>query len=270
MPIKLLLLCALLAACRRDPASTEFITLASTTSPENSGLFAVLLPKFTERTGIEVRALPVGTGKALRTARDGNADLVFVHAEALEKRFVAEGHGLARIAVMMNEFVVVGPPDDPAGVAGLRDAAEALRRIARTRSTFVSRGDDSGTHVRERSTWTRAGVDPTPHSGDWYLEAGAGMGATLNVAVSKGAYCITDSSTWGAFANKGDLTVHVEGDPPMRNPYTLIVVSKAKHPHAKQEQAQRFADWITSSEGQAIIGAFEVNGARLFVPNAPP
>jgi tungstate transport system substrate-binding protein len=228
----------------------------------------VLLPKFRQATGIEVRAMPVGTGKAIRIARDGNADAIFVHNEKLERQFVAEGHGIERLAVMKNEFVIVGPPEDPAGIGSLEDAAEAMRRISRARATFVSRGDDSGTHLRELATWERSGVDPRPASGTWYQEAGAGMGATLNVAVAKGAYCLTDSSTWGAFENKGDLQVLVSGDPMLQNPYTFIVVAKNKHPSAKQGLAQKLADWLTGPQGQATIRDFRVGGEQLFTPAA--
>jgi len=266
--LALLLFLVVGLACGRAEDEARFITLASTTSPENSGLYSVLLPGFREATGIEVRAMPVGTGKAIRIARDGNADAVFVHNEQLEKQFVSDGHGVERIGVMKNEFVIVGPPRDPARVAMLADGAEALRRIAEATATFVSRGDDSGTHRRELALWERSGVDPRPASGTWYQEAGAGMGATLNVAVAKGAYCLTDSSTWLAFENKADLKVLVQDDPMLQNPYTFIVVSKAKHPSAKQELAQKLADWLTGPEGQATIRDFRVNGEQLFTPTA--
>ncbi|MHC4939487.1 MAG: ABC transporter substrate-binding protein [Planctomycetota bacterium] len=260
--MRLWFLLALLVGCSSEP---EFFTLASTTSPDNAGLYAVMLPAFKEATGIEVRAMPVGTGKAIRIGRDGNADAVFVHNKELEEAFVADGFGDERLAVMKNEFIIVGPPDDPARIGPLKDGGEALRRIAAAQATFVSRGDDSGTHRRERGLWKRAGVDPAPHSGTWYQEAGQGMGATLNVAVGKGAYCFTDSSTWGAFANKGELKAIFFGDPKLQNPYSYIVCTKSP----KRELAQRFADWLTGPAGQALIRDFEVNGARLFIPTSP-
>jgi tungstate transport system substrate-binding protein len=266
--IALLLLALVALGCGGNQEGSKFITIASTTSPENSGLHAVLLPKFEKATGIEVRAMPVGTGKAIRIARDGNADAVFVHNEGLERQFVADGHGVERLDVMKNEFVIVGPGKDPAEIARLEDGAEALRRIAEASATFVSRGDDSGTHRRELAIWKRSGIDPRPASGRWYQEAGAGMGATLNVAVAKGAYCLTDSSTWGAFKNKGELEVLVRGDPKLENPYTFIVVSKIKHPSAKQELAQKLADWLTGPDGQAVIRDFRVGGEQLFTPAA--
>ena len=260
-------------ACSDDseprPASEpepRFILLASTTSPENAGLYDVLLPAFQEATGIEVRALAVGTGKAIRIGRDGGADAVFVHNRKLEEEFVADGVGEERIAVMKNQFVIVGPPDDPAKIGPLNDGAEAVKRIAAAKAPFVSRGDDSGTHRKELSVWKRAGVDPKPASGDWYQEAGQGMGATLNIAVAKNAYCLTDSSTWGAFRNKGSLKVLLQGDPQLQNPYTYIVVTGS----AKRDLAQRFGDWLTGEEGQRIIGEFRVNGERLFEPTAKP
>ena len=249
----------LLVACGSEP---RFITVASTTSPENSGLYAVLLPAYEKATGMEVRALPVGTGRAIRIGRDGAADAVFVHNEALEKKFVADGHGVERVHVMSNEFVIVGPKSDPAGVAGTTDVAAALRTIAEKNATFVSRGDESGTHLREQAAWKESGVDPKPASGTWYLEAGLGMGATLNVAVGKRAYCLTDSSTWGAFGNKGDLDVLVRADPKLQNPYIIIVVKASK----KRDDAQGFVDWLMSEPAQKIIREFEVNGERLFLP----
>jgi len=263
----LVLLLAL--ACSGDPAPEpppRFILLASTTSPENAGLYDVLLPAFRQAAGIEVRALAVGTGKAIRIGRDGGADAVFVHNRELEEAFVADGLGVERVAVMRNQFVIVGPPGDPAKIRPLQDGAEAVKRIAAAKAPFVSRGDDSGTHRKELSVWKRAGIDPKPHSGAWYQEVGQGMGATLNVAVAKNAYCLTDSSTWGAFENKGGLQVLLEGDPELQNPYTYIVVSGS----AKRDLAQAFGEWLTGEEGQRIIGEFEKNGERLFEPTARP
>lgn len=264
MRFSVLLLVAFLAACGEE-SEAPYLTLASTTSPENSGLYAVLLPRFREATGIEVRALPVGTGKAIRIGRDGGADAVFVHNKDLEEQFVADGFGVERRAVMKNEFIIVGPADDPAKIGPLKDGAQALRRIAAAKATFVSRGDDSGTHRRELKVWERAGIDPRPYSGMWYLEAGTGMGGTLNIAVGKGAYCLTDSSTWGAFRNKGELKAVFHGDPKMQNPYTFIVVAQSP----KRDLAQKFGDWLTGTDGQAVIREFRVNGEQLFIPTAP-
>jgi len=264
MRLGILILLALFAGCGEEQ-ETPYVTLASTTSPENSGLYAVLLPRFREAAGIEVRAMPVGSGKAIRIGRDGEADAVFVHNKALEEQFVADGFGVERLDVMKNEFIIVGPADDPARIGPLKDGAEALRRIAAAKAPFVSRGDDSGTHRRELAVWKRSGIDPKPYSGMWYLEAGAGMGATLNIAVGKGAYCLTDSSTWGAFENKGELKAVFHGDPKMQNPYTFIVCARSP----KRELAQKLADWITGPEGQAVIREFRVHGQQLFIPTAP-
>ena len=260
----LILLLAILPLGCGASDDAEFITLASTTSPENSGLYAVLLPKFREASGIDVHAVPVGTGKAIRLGRDGNADVVFVHNRKLEDAFIADGHGVERRAVMRNEFVIVGPPDDPAEIGALKDGSEAVFRIAKTKSNFISRGDESGTHLRELAIWKRAGIDPTPASGTWYQESGSGMGATLNVAVAKGAYCLTDSSTWGAFANKGDLEVIFRGDPRLQNHYTIIVVQSSP----KRKLAEKFVNWLTGPQGQSVIGSFRVNDAQLFAPSA--
>jgi len=255
-----------LGACGDESKQEErYFVLASTTSPENCGLYAVMLPAFEKAHGIEVRTMPVGTGKAIRFGRDGTADAVFVHNKALEEEFVKDGVGVERLAVMKNEFIIVGPADDPAKIGPLKDGAEALRRIADARATFVSRGDDSGTHRRELAIWERAQFDPKPFSGTWYQEAGTGMGATLNIAVAKGAYCLTDSSTWGAFRNKGELAAVFHGDPKLQNPYTFIVCANSP----RRAEAQVFADWLTGPEGQALIRDFKANGEQLFIPIAP-
>ena len=249
-------------------AEPVFITLASTTSTENSGLLDHLLPSFRDETGIEVRVVAVGTGQAIRLARAGDADVLLVHDPASERAFVEAGYGLERVVVMANDFVIVGPAADPAGVRGESDITRALQRIAETESPFLSRGDDSGTHKAERRLWRAAEVDPGPASGTWYREAGRGMGATLNSAVSMGAYTLSDRGTWLSFRNQGGLELLAEGDPRLQNPYGVIVVDPARHPHVKREAAQAFVDWLVSEPGQAAIGAFRVNGEPLFFPRA--
>ncbi len=249
-------------------AEDRYITLASTTSTENSGLFASLLPRFTERTGIEVRVVAVGTGQALRMARRGDADVLLVHDRDAEEKFVAEGWGVDRFEVMFNEFVLVGPADDPAGIRETKDAAAAVARIAASRALFVSRGDDSGTHKAELRLWRAAGIDPVSETGSWYRESGSGMGATLNTATAMGAYTLADRGTWLAFKNRGELMLLVEGDPRLRNVYGLILVSPKRHPHVEAEAGQIFIDWLVSQEGQAAIASLEANGEPLFTPNA--
>ena len=265
-----LLALALLALTAASPAraGARAVTLASTTSTENSGLFAHLLPQFTRATGIDVRVIAVGTGQALRIARNGDADVLLVHHRASEERFVAEGYGVKRHDVMYNDFVLVGPGADPARVRGQTDAARALARIAGARALFASRGDDSGTHKKERDLWAAAGLDPVEASGTWYRETGSGMGATLNAAAGMGAYALSDRATWIAFQNKGDLEVLVEGDPRLFNPYGVILVNPAKHPHVNAKDGQAFIDWLVSKEGQAAIAAYRLDGRQLFFPNA--
>ncbi|MFQ5773298.1 MAG: substrate-binding domain-containing protein [Kiloniellaceae bacterium] len=254
--------------CAPAWAGERFITVASTTSTENSGLFDYILPLFERQTGIQVRVVAVGTGQAIKIARNGDADVLFVHHRPSEEKFVAEGHGVKRFDVMFNDFVLIGPRSDPAGVGGLREAAAALRKIAAARAVFVSRGDDSGTHKKELSLWTDAGVDPAAASGTWYRETGSGMGATLNTAAALGAYALADRGTWISFANKGDLSVLVEGDARLFNPYGVILVNPARHPHVKAKDGRAFIDWLTSQTGQRAIADFRVNGQQLFFPNA--
>ena len=265
-----LLALALFALTATWPAQAgeRVITLASTTSTENSGLFAHLLPRFTRATGIKVRVIAVGTGQALRLAKNGDADVLLVHHRASEEKFVAEGYGVQRHDVMYNDFVLLGPGADPAGVRGGRDASAALARIARARALFASRGDDSGTHKKERDLWAAAGIDPVKASGAWYRETGSGMGATLNAAAGMGAYALADRATWLAFRNKGDLEVLVEGDERLFNPYGVILVNPAKHPHVNARDAQAFIDWLVSEPGQNAIAAFRVDGRQLFFPSA--
>lgn len=249
-------------------SADRFITLASTTSTQNSGLFDYLLPKFTEQTGIEVRVIAVGTGQAIKLAERGDADVLLVHDRAGELRFVSEGHGVNRREVMYNDYVIVGPAADPAAVRGLNDAAEAFRRIAGAGADFVSRGDDSGTHRQELRLWEAEGMDAQSVSGGWYKEVGAGMGATLNTAAGLGAYALTDRATWATFRNRGDLVLQVEGDPRLFNQYAVIEINPALHPAVKAEEARQFADWLVSPAGQALIGAFKVDNQALFFPNA--
>jgi tungstate transport system substrate-binding protein len=260
------ILTAIAVASAALPASAEeFITVASTTSTENSGLFGHVLPIFTDRTGIEVRVIAQGTGQALETGRRGDADVVFVHAKAAEEAFVAEGHGVARHEVMYNDFVIVGPREDPAGIADAPDAASAMKAIAEAGATFASRGDESGTHAAELALWAAAGVEP---GGDWYRETGSGMGATLTIAAELPAYALTDRGTWISFRNRGDLTIGFEGDPALFNQYGVMLVDPAKHPHVKAEAGQAFIDWLISPEGQAAIGEYAIDGQQLFFPNA--
>ena len=243
----------------------DFITVASTTSTENSGLFGHILPLFQEETGIEVRVVAQGTGQALETGRRGDADVVFVHARELEEAFVAEGYGVERFDVMYNDFVIVGPGEDPAGLAGADDAASAMAAIAEAGAPFASRGDDSGTHVAEMNLWEAAGVAP---EGQWYLSTGSGMGATLNTAAQVPAYALTDRGTWLSFANRGPLEIVFEGDPVLFNPYGIILVNPERHPHIKAEQGQAFIDWIISPAGQEAIASYTVAGEQLFFPSA--
>jgi tungstate transport system substrate-binding protein len=247
----------------------EAIVLASTTSVENSGLLAHILPEFTEKTGIQVRVLAQGTGQALATAARGDADLVLVHDPEAEAEFIAAGHGTQRRQIAWNDFVVVGPRADPAHIAGGHDAVAALTAIAAARAAFVSRGDKSGTDALEHRLWRAAGIDPMLiGGGSWYRDIGGGMGAALNTATAMGAYTLSDRGTWLSFGNKRDLTVLVSGDPRLLNRYDVILLDPVKHPEAKQEPARRLADWLASPEGQAAIDAYEVDGEPLFHPSA--
>lgn len=259
------------ASAQPARAASQVIVIASTTSTEQSGLFAQLLPAFAAETGIEVRVVAQGTGQALETARRGDADLVFVHDRAAEERFVADGFGLERRDVMYNDFVLVGPKRDPAGVVGAADAAQALARIAQAGQPFVSRGDRSGTHAAELRLWQAAGVDAQAGKGTgWYRESGSGMGATLNIASSMDAYALTDRGTWLGFRNRGGLAILFQGDPRLFNQYGVIVVDPARHPHVRAAAARRFADWIVSPAGQRSIAAFRAGGEQAFFPNARP
>jgi len=249
-------------------AGDKFITVQSTTSTQNSGLLDYLLPKFTAMTGIEVRVVAVGTGQAIKNARNGDGDVLLVHAKASEEKFVADGFGVERFDLMYNDFVVVGPAGDPAKVGGIKDAVAALQKIAAAKAPFASRGDDSGTHKKELSLWTQAGVDVAAASGGWYRETGSGMGATLNAGVGMGAYVLTDRATWIAFKNKGDFRIQVEGDEALFNQYGVTMVNPAKLRHPKMAWSRAFMDWILDSEGQAAIAAYKVDKQQLFFPNA--
>ena len=245
-------------------AQDKSITVASTTSTEQSGLFGPLLREFTSRTGIQVRVVAVGTGQALDIGRRGDADVVFVHDRAAEDRFVAEGFGVERRDVMYNDFVLVGPKTDAAKVAGGKDIAVALQRIADAKAPFVSRGDRSGTHAAELRFFRDAGVDVTQGKGGWYRETGSGMGPALNTASSMNAYILSDRGTWLSFRNRGDLAIVVEGDRRLFNPYGVLLVNPARHPHVKEVEARAFIDWIVSPAGQATIASFRIGGEQLF------
>lgn len=245
----------------------DAITMASTTSTEQSGLFGHLLPEFRKATGIAVKVVAVGTGQAIDTARRGDADVLFVHDQVAEEKFVADGFAAKRYPVMYNDFVVVGPRSDPAGAKGA-DIEAALKKIAAANAPFVSRGDKSGTHAAELRYWKQAGIAEARGRG--YRECGCGMGPALNIAASSDAYALTDRGTWLSFRNRGGLAVLVEGDKRLFNQYGVMVVSPRKHPHVKAAQAQRFVDWIVSPAGQQAIAAYRIGGEQLFFPNAAP
>lgn len=269
-PFALLVGLCVAAALSAAPihAEEKAIILQSTTSTANSGLYDHLLPLFREKTGIRVDVVAVGTGQAIKNARNGDGDVLLVHAKTAEEEFVAAGWGVSRHNLMYNDFVIVGPPADPAGIAGMKDVQGALRQIAESGSIFASRGDDSGTHKKERSLWQEAGIDPIAASGTWYRETGSGMGATLNLAVGMGAYALTDRGTWIGFKNKGDFKVLVEGDKDLFNQYGVILVNPERHPRVKAAEGQAFIDWVLGDEGQAAIAAYQLEGQQLFFPNA--
>jgi tungstate transport system substrate-binding protein len=253
--------------CAAGHAQPRFITVASTTSTEQSGLFRHLLPLFTAKTGIEVRIVAVGTGQALDIGRRGDADALLVHDPVAEKKFVEEGVGVDHRAVMYNDFVLVGPKSDPAGARGA-DTAIALRSIAEKRAAFASRGDKSGTHAAELRLWQLAGIDPTAGRGAWYRETGSGMGPTLNTASAMDAYALTDRGTWLAFRNRADLEIVVQGDKRLFNQYGAMLVNPARHPHVKRAEAMAFIDWLVSVEGQKAIADYKIGGEQLFFPDA--
>lgn len=248
-------------------AQERFITIASTTSTEQSGLFAHLLPAFEKASGIKVRVVALGTGQALDLARRGDADVVFVHDKAAEEKFIAEGFGVKRQEVMYNDFILVGPKSDPAKAAG-KDILEGLRRVAATQAPFVSRGDKSGTHAAELRYWKAAGVDLATVKGSWYRDTGSGMGPALNTAASMNAYLLADRGTWLNFKNRGELGIVVEGDKALFNQYGVILVNPAKHAHVKQADGQAFIDWVVGAAGQQAIADYKIGGEQLFFPNA--
>ncbi len=253
-------------------AQDKAIVVASTTSTQDSGLFGHILPIFKAKTGIEVRVVAQGTGQALDTARRGDADVVFVHAKAAEEKFLAEGFGVARYPVMYNDFVVIGPKSDPAGIKGAKDVVIALTAIKtqgeKGRAPFISRGDQSGTHIAEIALWKLAGIDIAAEKGPWYKEIGQGMGAALNTAAASEAYVLSDRGTWLAFKNKADLVIAVEGDRRLFNQYGVMLVNPAKHPSVQQAWGQQFVDWLISQDGQRAIADYKINGEQLFYPNA--
>ena len=249
-------------------AQERFITVASTTSTEQSGLFGYLLPLFEKQAGIQVRVVALGTGQALDVARRGDADVVFVHARSAEEKFLAEGEGVKRFPVMYNDFVLIGPKADPAKVQGGTDILGAFRKIASAQAPFVSRGDRSGTHIAELDLWKAAGIDIATARGPWYRDTGQGMGPALNTASSMNAYILADRGTWLAFKNRGDLAIVVQGDRRLFNQYGVMLVNPAKHPNVKQELGQKFIDWLISPEGQKAIAGYNINGEQLFYPNA--
>lgn len=266
--LRYVLMAALICMAAPSIAQDKSITVASTTSTQNSGLFGYILPIFKEKTGIDVKVVALGTGQALDVGRRGDADVVFVHAKSLEEKFVAEGFGVGRHDVMYNDFVVVGPKKDPAKVAGMKDVVAALKKIADAKAPFASRGDKSGTYVKEMQVWKEAGVDPESGKGSWYRSLGQGMGATLNTASGMNAYTLSDRGTWISFKNRGDLTILVEGDKKLFNQYGVMLVNPAKHANVKKELGQQFIDWLISPEGQKTIAAYKIGGQQLFFPNA--
>jgi tungstate transport system substrate-binding protein len=249
-------------------AADQFITVASTTSTEQSGLFSHILPEFTKSTGIEVRVVALGTGQALDMGRRGDADVVFVHDREAEKKFVADGYGVKRFDVMYNDFVLAGPRSDPAKVKGKKDIAAAFRDIAQKKATFVSRADRSGTHAAELRLWKAADIDLAVAKGPWYKETGSGMGAALNTASSMNGYILTDRGTWLSFKNRQDLSVLVEGDKRLFNQYGVMLVNPARTPTIKVDAGQKFIDWLVSPAGQKAIAAFRIDGQQLFYPSA--
>jgi tungstate transport system substrate-binding protein len=267
---QVVLLVCLISLAGSSPAVGQqaSITVASTTSTEQSGLFSYILPRFTSKTGIGVHVVALGTGQALDVGRRGDADVVFVHDQAAEEEFVAQGFGVKRYAVMYNHFVLIGPQTDPAKIAGGKDILEALRKIGAAKVPFISRRDRSGTHAAELRYWNEASVDLAVVKGPWYREIGQGMGAALNMASAANAYVLSDRGTWLAFKNRGELRILVEGDRRLFNQYGVILVNPAKHPNVKVREGQAFIDWLVSPEGQKTIADYKVGGEQLFFPNA--
>ena len=264
----LLVLLLALSTRMRAHAQEKFITVASTTSTEQSGLFKYMLPIFRTKAGFQVRVVAVGTGQALDIGRRGDADVVFVHAKPLEEKFFAEGHGVQRFDVMYNDFVLIGPKSDPAKVGGTKDIVAALHKIKAAQTPFVSRGDKSGTHFAEISLWKLVGIDIAKDKGPWYRDTGQGMGPALNSAAGMNAYILSDRGTWRSFKNRADLAIAVEGDNRLFNQYGIMLVNPVKHPNVKKEMGQAFVDWVISREGQSVIASYKIGGEQLFFPNA--
>lgn len=262
------LLSALTIGSGAPQAQDRFITVASTTSTEQSGLFQHLLPRFTQKTGIAVRVVALGTGQALDVGRHGDADVVFVHDKPAEEKFLAEGFSTKRFDVMYNDFIIVGPKSDPAKISGSKDVLVALKKISDTKAPFVSRGDRSGTHMAELRYWKDSGVDLNAVKGDWYKEIGQGMGPALNMAAASDAYVLSDRGTWLSFKNRRNLTVSVEGDRRLFNQYGVMLVNPEKHQQVKAKDGQAFVDWLISTDGQAAIADYKIEGQQLFFPNA--
>jgi tungstate transport system substrate-binding protein len=267
MRIAAIILTAVLGICSAQ-AQDRTITVASTTSTEQSGLFGYLLPQFTKDAGIAVKVVAVGTGQALDIGRRGDADVVFVHDRPAEDKFMAEGQGVKRFDVMYNDFIIVGPRSDPAHIGGDRDVVDALKKIAAAKAPFISRGDHSGTHEAELRLWKQAGIDIGASRGDWYREIGQGMGPALNMASSSNAYLLADRGTWLSFKNRGDLAILTEGDKRLFNQYGVMLVNPDKHPNVKAKDGQVFIDWLVSPKGQETIAGYKVGGEQLFFPNA--
>ncbi len=267
---RILILLATAAFLGAAPAAAQdkSIVVSSTTSTQDSGLFGHILPLFKAKTGIEVKVVAQGTGQALDTGRRGDADVVFVHARSAEEKFLAEGQGVKRYPVMYNDFVLIGPKGDPAGIKGSKDIVAALKAIKAKGAPFISRGDKSGTHIAELNLWKVAGIDIAAEKGPWYKEIGQGMGAALNTASAASAYVLSDRGTWISFKNRGDLVIAVEGDRRLFNQYGVMLVNPAKHPNVKKELGQQFIDWLISPEGQKAIADYKINGEQLFYPNA--
>lgn len=255
-------------ALAQDKSQDKSIVVSSTTSTTDSGLFNHILPLFKKKTGIDVKVVSQGTGQALDTGRRGDADVVFVHAKGQEEKFISEGAGVKRYPVMYNDFVLVGPKSDPAGIKGSKDIVAALKTIKSKQAPFISRGDKSGTHSAELNLWTQAGIDIAADKGPWYKEIGQGMGAALNTASASNAYVLTDRGTWLSFKNRGDLDIAVQGDKKLFNQYGVILVNPEKHSHVKKAEGQAFIDWLVSPEGQKAIADYKINGQQLFFPNA--
>ena len=251
-------------------ASERFIVVASTTSTENSGLYSFVLPRFSEQTGIEVRVVAVGTGQALHIAQNGDADVLLVHHRPSEDQFISQGYGVTRYDLMYNDYILVGPRDDPASVLSAANVIGAVQRIATNKSLFVSRGDDSGTHKKELELWNQSGIDTAKVGNGWYQETGRGMGGTLNMASALDAYTLTDRATWLKFGNKGRLDILFQSDPPLFNPYGIILVNPQKHPHVKTLDGQTFIDWMLSETGQTLIANYRILGQQAFFPTAKP